>query len=79
MTYWTEKILAMIQSRRFQMLIVGILVIFFQDVLSMTEEQSNTVAQMIMAWIVGDSLLNTTNPRLSVLREKMSWREGGTK
>jgi len=79
MTYWTEKILAMLQSRRFQLLIVGILVIFFQDVLGMTEEQSSTVAQMIMAWIVGDSLLNTTNPRLTAMRERLSWREGGTK
>jgi len=57
---WLDKILALAQSRRFATAVMGVLVVAFQDVLGMTPEQAQTVAGLLMAWIVGDSL-NTTS------------------
>lgn len=54
-----DKIQALLKSRRFIAAVSGVLVVVFQDVLSLTEEQAVTIVGVIASWIVGDSLNKT--------------------
>lgn len=50
------------QSRRFWAALTGIAVVIAQETVLgqyITEEQVNTISQLLMAWILGDSLQKT--------------------
>jgi len=62
-----DKILAMFQSRRFYMLLLGIVTLVLQDVIGLSEEDARTFVQIIGAWILGDSLTKTASNRKAPL------------
>ena len=57
-----EKILSLLQSRRFWAAALGMALPLLNDKLglNLTEEQIQRVTYLIMTWIVGDSLAKTS-------------------
>ena len=54
-----NKLLSLLQSRRFWSAVGGVLTVIFQDALGLTPEQAAAIVAIIMSWIVGDSLNKT--------------------
>lgn len=54
-----NKIIALLQSRRFWAAIIGVLAIAFHDVLGLSEEQVQQVGIIVTGWIIGDSVNKT--------------------
>lgn len=60
MTDFIDKLKALPKSRRFWTAVVGVAIVALEEVLPfLTEEQVQQIAQLLMAWIIGDSLLKT--------------------
>jgi phenylpyruvate tautomerase PptA (4-oxalocrotonate tautomerase family) len=68
MDYYFEKLKALVLSRRFQAAVAALVTVVVQDLLGLTEQQVTVIVQLVMAWIVGDSIYNTTTPKLDKLR-----------
>ncbi len=54
-----DKLLGVLQSRRFWAAVGGVMVVIFQDAIGFDEQTANGVVATIIAWIVGDSLTKT--------------------
>lgn len=54
-----DKLIGALMSRRTWVAIGGVLVILFEEVLGLTPEQAQTIVNLLIAWIVGDSLYKT--------------------
>ena len=54
-----NKLLSLLQSRRFWSAVGGVLTVIFQEALGLTPEQAAAIVAIIMSWIVGDSLNKT--------------------
>lgn len=55
-----DKVRSMLLSRRFLTAVTAVAVIFTQDILGLDSHQATTVAGIIAAWIVGDSINKTS-------------------
>lgn len=55
-----DKLLSLIESRRFWAAIASIIATLFKDSLPITPEQLQQVVMLVAAWILGDSLKSTT-------------------
>jgi hypothetical protein len=55
----TDKIKAMLKSRRFWTAVGSVVVICLQDTLGIPEGTADTIVAVGVAWIVGDSLRAT--------------------
>lgn len=55
------KLKALMSSRRFILLLAGLIVAFAHDQFNVeiSEEQANVVAMLVASWILGDSLRET--------------------
>ena len=53
------KLVALVRSRRFLASVSAVLVVVFQDLLSLDESQANTLVAVVMGWVVGDSISKT--------------------
>ena len=54
-----DKARALTISRRFYTSLVAVLVVAMQDYLGLDQQQATTIAGVLMAWIVGDSVRKT--------------------
>ena len=56
---YSDKIVALFKSRRFQATVGSVLAVVFQDLLGLTPEQALTLVAVIQTWVVGDALRST--------------------
>lgn len=54
-----SKLPSLINSRRFQAVTFGILLVIFQEGLGLDEATATKIVALISAWVVGDSLNKT--------------------
>ena len=54
-----QKLAALPVSRRFWAAVMGVVVVYFQDALGMSEVEATTVAGLLASWILGDSISQT--------------------
>jgi len=68
MTLW-EKLMALLQSKRFILAVAGALVSFFQADIGLEPELAEAIVTAIVAFIVGDSI----NPINDLLKSRRFW------
>ena len=68
MIYWQAKLAALLLSRRFKAVLVGLVVMIGHELLGLDEKAAHGIALLIASWILGDSLTVTDSPRLRRLR-----------
>ena len=56
---WLDKLLSLIESRRFLTAFGAVLIVVFQDVAGLDEQQATTLVGILATWIVGDSIKKT--------------------
>lgn len=54
-----DKINTMFKSRRFWVAVSGVIVIVAQDLIGLSQAQSEPIIAILIAWIIGDSLEKT--------------------
>jgi hypothetical protein len=54
-----DKLPSLLISRRFLIVVVGILVNYLRDQVGLTEDQAQAITALLVSWVIGDSL-NTT-------------------
>jgi hypothetical protein len=56
---YITKLAALTISRRFQLALMTVVVVFLQDYLGLSEEFAWQIVAVVSAWILGDSLNKT--------------------
>lgn len=54
-----DKLLALLESRRFWVAVGGIILLLLQDVVGVDEQTAQGIIALLISWIVGDSLTKT--------------------
>lgn len=54
-----DKLSSLFTSRRVGATVIGILVVILKDLLGLDEQTAMTIAGLLGAWVLGDSIKNT--------------------
>jgi hypothetical protein len=54
-----DKLIALVQSRRFWVSVGAVVAIAAQDTLGISEQEVNGVIAIVIGWVLGDSLKST--------------------
>ena len=57
---YPNKFRNLLLSRRFQLAVIGIVVVLLHETLGVDEETARTIAVVIVGWFFGDSITKTT-------------------